>query len=106
MDINAKNINKAGIIYSLRGEHDVAIKFYTKALSLDPTYCYSHYNLATSYYKKGMFLHAIEEFCMYLQLYPDAPDHGCVEDKIEKLRHNILKEEKILLEKSRLGVNC
>ena len=106
MDIDAKNLNKAGIIYSLRGEHDVAMKFYIKALSLDPTYCYSHYNLATSYYKKGMLLHAIEEFCIYLRSYPDAPDYSCVEDKIKKLRHKILEEEKNLLERSGLGVNC
>jgi len=93
MEITAKNLNKAGIIYSLRGEHDIAIKFYLTALSLDPTYSHAHYNLATSYYKKGMFLHAIAEFNHYLQLDQFAPDYERVIEKIEKLKNKIFLEE-------------
>jgi tetratricopeptide (TPR) repeat protein len=103
MDINARNLNKAGVIYSLRGEHDIAIRFYLTALSLDPTYSYAHYNLATAYYKKGMYLHAIEEFSYYLQLSPFALDREHVIEKIEKLRNKILSEEleKVILNDER-----
>ena len=73
-----KMLNKVGIARSLKGDHDEAM-----------------IALATTYYKKGMLSHAVEEFYTYLCLSPTVADYDCTIDKIGKLTNRILAKEKI-----------
>ena len=73
-----KMLNKVGIARSLKGNYDEAM-----------------IALATTYYKKGMLSHAVEDFYTYLRLNPTAADYDCTIDRIGKLTNGILVEEKI-----------
>ena len=41
-----------GISYNNKGEYDLAIRDYTKAIELDPKFAYAYNNRGNSYYNK------------------------------------------------------
>jgi len=49
------------------------IRYYQLAIEADPTFDRPHYNLGTTYYRKGMFKEALKEFEAYLKYTNDPP---------------------------------
>ena len=63
--------NNRGIDYSEKGEHDLAIKDFTKAIELKPDYAFAYNNRGAVYRDKGEYDRAIEDCSKATQLKPD-----------------------------------
>ena len=60
-----------GNAYKLKGELDLAIADYTKAIALDPEDVSAHYNRAITYNDKGDYDRAIADYTKVIELYPE-----------------------------------
>ena len=63
--------NNRGIDYGEKGEYDLAIKYFTKAIELKPDYAIAYNNRAAVYRSKGKHDLAIEDCDKAIQLNPD-----------------------------------
>ena len=63
--------NNRGIGYSERGEHDLAIKDFDKAIELKPGYAFAYNNRGAVYRDKGEHDQAIEDCSKAIELKPD-----------------------------------
>ena len=63
--------NNRGIDYGEKGEHDLAIKDFTKAIELKPDYAIAYNNRGAVYRDKGEHDQAIEDCSKAIQLKPD-----------------------------------
>ena len=75
-----------GRVYQDLEKRSQAVKYYLKAVKYDPKDPMPHYYLGYVYKAYGHNKKAINEFRMYLQLRPDAPDADEVKEEIEYLR--------------------
>ena len=63
--------NNRGIDYGKKGEYDLAIKDFTKAVELKPDYAIAYNNRGAVYRGKGEYDLAIEDCSKAIQLKPD-----------------------------------
>ncbi len=63
--------NNRGIAYGEKGEHDLAIKDFTKAIQLKPDYAFAYNNRGAVHRYKGEHDQAIEDCSKAIQLKPD-----------------------------------
>ena len=74
-----------GLAYNDKGDTDAAIRAFSAATQIKPSYSEAHYNLAAAYDKKGRTEDAIREYLTAIQIKPiDATSHnnlGVVYDK-------------------------
>ena len=63
--------NNRGIDYGEKGEHDLAIKDFTKAIKLKPDYAFAYNNRGAVYRDKGEYDQAIKDCSQAIQLKPD-----------------------------------
>ena len=63
--------NNRGIDYGEKGEYDLAIKDFTKAIDLKPEYAIAYNNRGAVYRNKGEYDQAIEDCSKAIQLKPD-----------------------------------
>ena len=63
--------NNRGIDYGEKGEHDLAIKDFTKAIELNPDYAFAYNNRGAVYRDKGEHDQAIEDCSKAIQLQPN-----------------------------------
>ena len=68
---DASFYNNRGIDYGEKGEHDLAIKDFTKAIELKPDYALSYNNRGAVYRSKGEYDLAIEDCNKAIELKPD-----------------------------------
>lgn len=66
----AKPHNDAGVARSARGEWDMAVWHFRKALRLDPSLWRTHNNLGLAHYRQGRFKEAVESYEECLRLAP------------------------------------
>ncbi|MGH9724691.1 MAG: tetratricopeptide repeat protein, partial [Candidatus Acidiferrales bacterium] len=76
---------EVGTFYMHKGDADAAIGRFEDAIRLDPKLAKPRFLLAEIYEKKKNTARALQYYREYLKVYPDAPDAGKVEKKIEKL---------------------
>lgn len=60
-----------GVFLQDKGEFDDAIKFYQKAITVDPSLTEAYYNIAVAYQKKGQFDEAITYYQQAIELNPN-----------------------------------
>ncbi len=71
-------------LYRLRGDDDLALHHYEKALRLDASHFIVYYNMAAIYRDREMFPRAIEACRMSLRIYPDyARSHHLLGELLE-----------------------
>lgn len=57
------------------GNYEEAIKWYDKALAIDPEYAQTYYNKGSSLYALGRYKEAIPEFDKCIELIRSMPGH-------------------------------
>jgi tetratricopeptide (TPR) repeat protein len=72
--LRAKQCNDRGIIYSKRGEYDLAILEFNKALEINPLAAETYNNLGITYSKKGQNDLAVADFTKALEIKPDMAE--------------------------------
>src|SRR4030043_275929 len=59
---NAKDYNNRGIAYYSKGQFDLAIADYNKALEINPRFANAYYSRGNAYHLKGQYDLAIADF--------------------------------------------
>ena len=62
--------NNRGSLFSKKGEMDLAISDFNKALEIDPKCFFAYLNRGNLYYAKDDLLNALDDFDKALMLYP------------------------------------
>jgi tetratricopeptide (TPR) repeat protein len=62
-----------GIEYIRQKNTDAAIKEFTKAIEIDPSYSYAYYNRALEYYRIGELESSLADYNRAMELEPDNP---------------------------------
>jgi tetratricopeptide (TPR) repeat protein len=62
--------NQLGLAYAAKGQLDLAIQDYNKAIELDPTYTAAYYNRGVVHHTKDQFDLAIQDYCKAIELDP------------------------------------
>jgi len=78
-----------GYAYYREGNLMTAESEYRKALSLNPDYAESHATLGDVLVKTGRYQEAIAEYEAYLRLFPDGPNRGKAEERIQRLKLHV-----------------
>ena len=66
--------NIRGACYAGLGQFDDAIKFYKKAIKIEPNYSKAHFNLAGAYHEIGKLEHSISSYQCSLEIDPKYPE--------------------------------
>jgi len=66
--------NGLGLAYAGKGQFDLAIKNYSKAIKLDPKFEYAYYDRGLAYKNKGQFDLAIQDYNKAIELNPKRFD--------------------------------
>ena len=77
---------QVGTFYLHKGDADAAISRFQDAIRQQPRLTKPRILLAEAYEKKGDKIDAAKYYKEYLQVFPNAPDKGKIEKKIEKLK--------------------
>lgn len=75
-----------GYAYYREGDLARAEAEYQKAIEINPLYPEPHATLGDVYYRTGRLPEALKEYETYLKLYPDAPNRGSAQARIDKIR--------------------
>jgi len=67
---NAEDYNNRGIAYYSKGQFDLAIADFNKALEINPRYAEAYNNRGSAYDSKGQFDQAIADFNKALEINP------------------------------------
>ena len=70
--LKAKECNDQGVIYSEKGQYDLALSEFNKALDIAPTSSETYNNRGITYSKKGQYDLAIVDFTKSLDINPNA----------------------------------
>ena len=62
-----------GLAYAGKGQYDLAIDDYTKAIRATPKYEKAYYNRGNAYYAKGKYSQAIDDYTRAIELNPKNP---------------------------------
>ena len=65
------NYYNRGTAYGKKGEYDLAILDYTKALELNPWFVQAYYNRAGAYGRKGQYELAILDYTKAIEMNPE-----------------------------------
>jgi tetratricopeptide (TPR) repeat protein len=71
-NLSAKACNERGIAYAEKGQYDLAISEFTKAVGIDPSSAETYNNRGIAYSKKGRYNLAISDFTRALSLNHDG----------------------------------
>jgi tetratricopeptide (TPR) repeat protein len=66
--------NGIGLGYANKGQFDMAIRYYTKGIELDPQFVYDYYDRGLAYKNKGQFELAIQDYTKTIELDPKSFD--------------------------------
>lgn len=83
-----------GQYYMRKGDYDAAMDRFTDALVAKPGFAVPYKYLGEAQEKKGLKKKALKSFQKYVDLVPHADDAAKIRKKIEKLRHEMEKENK------------
>jgi len=73
VDTKAAELYNQGVAYSKKGQYDLAISEYTKAIEIQP-YAYIYAGRGDAYYKKGQYDQAISDFSKAIEIDPKYAD--------------------------------
>jgi len=91
--LRAEKDLEVGQYYMKRGDYDAAIDRFTDAIDAKPGYAIPFRFLGEAQEKKGVKKKAIKSYQRYLDLVPRADDADKIRKKIEKLQHDLDKED-------------
>lgn len=69
---SAQTCNDRGVMYSEKGQYDLALSEFNKALERDPMLAEAYNNRGITYSRKGQYDLAISDFTKALEIKPDA----------------------------------
>ena len=75
-----------GLVLIKRGEFDEASQVLDRAAELMPGFAYAHYHAGVAHQRAKRFTKMAEQFQMFLQLAPDAPERRQVQLALNSLR--------------------
>ncbi len=70
--LEAKECNERGVIFSEKGQYDLALSEFKKAIDISPTSSETYNNRGITYSKKGQYDLAIADFTKSLDINPNA----------------------------------
>jgi len=73
VDTKGAELYNQGVAYSKKGQYDLAISEYTKAIEIQP-YAYIYAGRGDAYYKKGQYDQAISDFSKAIEIDPKYVD--------------------------------
>lgn len=82
---NTQAWNNRGMAYHKLKNYDEVIKSFAPVLQQDPKNGYAHYYTGLSYYYKRQQAYAMEQFQIFLQLMPDAPEAPWVRKFLQEM---------------------
>lgn len=65
-----ESYNNSGLVYAEKGQYDLAIADYSKAISMDPTYAIAYNNRGAAYFEKGQYDLAMRDVNKAIELNP------------------------------------
>ncbi|MBA4374117.1 MAG: hypothetical protein C0402_14805 [Thermodesulfovibrio sp.] len=90
LKLDPKNVDvrvDMGTCYRNTGKPDIAVKEYRKAIELNPNHLNAHKNMGVVLaYDLGDKAQAIKAFEKVLQIAPNSPDAGPIQQEIQKLK--------------------
>jgi Tfp pilus assembly protein PilF len=70
----ARGITSLGVAYSDKKNLEMAIKYYKKAIAIDPYYYQAYFNLGNAYFEKGFIDESITEYRNAIKINPSSAD--------------------------------
>jgi len=68
--MKARDLDKLGVEFGMKGDYEKAIVWFNEAIAIDPMYAPAYNNRGLSLYKLGYFKEAIEDYDEAIRLLP------------------------------------